>query len=119
MPKSCSTCMRPARKLEPCWHATGSTSLTIPRARKGHRRTAVTTDQLVHTLLGGLAIGCIYSLIALGITMIIRATEILHFAQGEMMMIGSMVGLSAYWLWGNPFFFALTFGVLGGGIISV
>src|ERR1700736_1199479 len=116
MPKSCSTCMRPARKLGPCWHPTGSTSLTIPRARKGRRRTAVTTDQLVHTLLGGLAIGCIYSLIALGITMIIRATEILHFAQGEMMMIGSMVGLSAYWLLVITFFLRLIFWILRRGI---
>ena len=52
----------------------------------------MTYDQLVHTVLGGLAIGCIYSLIALGISMIIRATDILNFAQGEMMMIGAMAG---------------------------
>ena len=51
----------------------------------------MTYDQLTHTLLGGLMIGCIYSLIALGISMIIRATDILHFAQGELVMIGAMV----------------------------
>jgi branched-chain amino acid transport system permease protein len=79
----------------------------------------VTTDQFVQTLLGGLAIGCIYSLIALGISMIIRATEILHFAQGEMMMIGSMMGLSAFWLVEMPFVLVLLFGILGGGLISV
>jgi branched-subunit amino acid ABC-type transport system permease component len=79
----------------------------------------VTTDQFVQTLLGGLAIGCIYSLIALGISMIIRATEILHFAQGEMMMIGSMMGLSAFWLAEMPFVLVLLFGIVGGGIISV
>ena len=79
----------------------------------------MTTDQFVQTLLGGLAIGCIYSLIALGISMIIRATEILHFAQGEMMMIGSMVGLSAFWLAEMPFVLVLLFGIVGGGIISV
>jgi branched-chain amino acid transport system permease protein len=79
----------------------------------------VTTDQLVQTLLGGLAIGCIYSLIALGISMIIRATEILHFAQGEIMMIGSMMGLSAFWLAEMPFVLVLLFGILGGGIASM
>jgi len=79
----------------------------------------VTTDQFVQTLLGGLAIGCIYSLIALGISMIIRATEILHFAQGEMMMIGSMMGLSAFWLAEMPFVLVLLFGIVGGVIISV
>jgi branched-chain amino acid transport system permease protein len=83
------------------------------------RRIAVTTDQLVQTLLGGLAIGCIYSLIALGISMIIRATEILHFAQGEIMMIGSMMGLSAFWLAEMPFVLVLLFGILGGGAASM
>jgi branched-subunit amino acid ABC-type transport system permease component len=78
----------------------------------------VTIDQFVQTLLGGLAIGCIYSLIALGISMIIRATEILHFAQGEMLMVGSMMGLSAYWLHEMPFVFVLLFGIIGGGMAS-
>ena len=79
----------------------------------------MTVDQLVQTTLGGLAIGCIYSLIALGISMIIRATDILHFAQGEMLMIGSMVGLSAYWLHGMPFVLVLLAGTVGGGLVSV
>ncbi len=67
----------------------------------------MTLDQFVQTTLGGLAIGCIYSLIALGISMIIRATDILHFAQGEMLMIGAMAGLSAYWMHGMPFLLVL------------
>jgi branched-subunit amino acid ABC-type transport system permease component len=79
----------------------------------------MTLDQFVQTTLGGLAIGCIYSLIALGISMIIRATDILHFAQGEMLMIGSMMGLSAYWMHGMPFVLVLLAGTLGGGLISV
>src|SRR4051812_24100051 len=49
-------------------------------------------------LVGGLAIGCVYSLVALGFAMIIRATGIIHFAQGEVMMLGSMSALSALWL---------------------
>jgi branched-chain amino acid transport system permease protein len=79
----------------------------------------MTLDQFVQTTLGGLAIGCIYSLIALGISMIIRATDILHFAQGEMLMIGSMMGLSAYWMHGMPFVLVLLAGTLGGGLVSV
>jgi branched-chain amino acid transport system permease protein len=79
----------------------------------------MTVDQLVQTTLGGLAIGCIYSLIALGISMIIRATDILHFAQGEMLMIGSMVGLSTYSLHGMPFVLVLLAGTVGGGLVSV
>jgi branched-chain amino acid transport system permease protein len=79
----------------------------------------MTLDQFVQTTLGGLAIGCIYSLIALGISMIIRATDILHFAQGEMLMIGAMMGLSAYWLHSLPFVLVLLAGTIGGGLVSM
>src|SRR3984885_4557197 len=83
------------------------------------RKRAMTVDQFVQTMLGGLAIGCIYSLIALGISMIIRATDILHFAQGEMLMIGSMMGLTAFRLQDMPFGFVLLTGILGGGLVSM
>jgi branched-subunit amino acid ABC-type transport system permease component len=83
-----------------------------------NREAAMSFDQFIQTLLGGLAIGCIYSLIALGISMIIRATDILHFAQGEMLMIGSMMGLSAFWLQNLPFGLVLLAGALGGGLVS-
>ncbi len=79
----------------------------------------MSADQLVQGLIGGLAIGCIYSLIALGITIIIRATEILHFAQGEIMMIGAMAGLSALWMVDLPFVLVLIVGMLGGGLAAV
>jgi len=79
----------------------------------------VTYEQLIQTTLGGLAIGCIYSLVALGISMIIRATDILHFAQGELVMIGAMAGLSAYWLHAMPFIFVLLSGMLGAGLLAV
>jgi branched-chain amino acid transport system permease protein len=74
----------------------------------------VPIDQFIQTLIGGIAIGSVYSLIALGISMIVRATDILHFAQGELVMIGCMAGLSAYWLNSMPFAFVLVFGMLGG-----
>jgi branched-chain amino acid transport system permease protein len=79
----------------------------------------MSVEQLVHGIVGGLAIGCIYSLIALGITMIIRATEILHFAQGEIMMIGAMTGLSAMWMTSLPFVVVLAMGMIGGGLAAL
>jgi branched-chain amino acid transport system permease protein len=79
----------------------------------------MSVEQFIQGVIGGLAIGCIYSLIALGITMIIRATEILHFAQGEIVMIGAMTGLSAFWLVGLPFVAILVIGMIGGGIAAM
>ena len=43
--------------------------------------------------------GSIYALIALGFTMIFKATEVVNFAQGELMMVGAYVN----------FFFVTTF----------
>ena len=69
--------------------------------------------------IGGLAIGCIYSLIALGFTMIIRATGILHMAQGEIVMLGALCGLSAHALFPMPFIALLAVGMLCGGVGAV
>ena len=44
----------------------------------------LSASQLIDIFVGGLAIGCVYSLIALGFAMIMRATSIIHFAQGEL-----------------------------------
>lgn len=49
---------------------------------------------ILDVLIGGIAIGCIYSLIALGYNMIIRAMNLLHFAQGEVMMVGALCGVT-------------------------
>ena len=75
-------------------------------------------EQLVQTGVGGLAIGCIYSLVALGISMIIRATEIQHFAQGELLMVGAFAGLSSLWLGHLPFPLVLLAGMAGGGAVA-
>lgn len=56
-------------------------------------------------LVNGIAVGCIYGLIALGFVLIYKATEVVNFAQGELMMLGAflaytfigLLGLN-YWL---------------------
>jgi len=71
-------------------------------------------------LAGGLAIGCVYSLVALGFAMIIRATGIIHFAQGELLMLGSMSGLSTLWLLPKlPAVAVLACGMLASGVLAV
>ncbi len=51
--------------------------------------------QLLQLIISGAAIGCIYALIALGFVLIYKATETVNFAQGDIMMIGGFVGLTA------------------------
>jgi branched-chain amino acid transport system permease protein len=74
---------------------------------------------LLEVAVGGVAIGCVYSLLALGYSMIIRASGIIHFAQGEVMMLGSMCGLSALWAapWLHPAFVLLV-GMVAGGALA-
>jgi branched-chain amino acid transport system permease protein len=62
---------------------------------------------IVDPLIGGIAIGCIYSLIALGYNMIIRAMDLLHFAQGEVMMVGALTGVTLVGLLKVPYLMAI------------
>src|ERR1700739_2105825 len=41
--------------------------------------------------LNGLAVGCIYGLVALGFVLIYKATELVNFAQGDLLMLGAFV----------------------------
>lgn len=50
--------------------------------------------QLLQLTIGGVAIGCVYALIALGFVLIYKATEMVNFAQGELMMLGGFVALT-------------------------
>jgi branched-chain amino acid transport system permease protein len=59
----------------------------------------------IQQLVGGMALGCVYGLIALGFVLVYKATEVVNFAQGDLMMLGGFVaytfvdqlGLN-YWL---------------------
>ncbi|MBL7012971.1 MAG: branched-chain amino acid ABC transporter permease [Candidatus Marinimicrobia bacterium] len=46
---------------------------------------------LIQESISGIALGSIYALIALGFTLIYKATEVVNFAQGELMMVGAYV----------------------------
>ena len=51
--------------------------------------------QVLQVLISGISQGCIYGLIALGFVLIYKATETVNFAQGELMMLGAFIGLTA------------------------
>ena len=56
----------------------------------------MTTAVLVHVVVSGLATGSIYALVAISLVIIYNATRTLNFAQGEMLMISTFVGFTAY-----------------------
>ncbi len=73
----------------------------------------------LNLLVGALAVGGVYSLIALGFSMIIRSTGILHFAQGDVMMMGAMAGLTTVILVPLPLPVLLIVGMIVAGMIGV
>ena len=76
-------------------------------------------DQFVELAAGGLAIGSIYGLIGLGFSMIVRATGIIHFAQGEVMMLGALAGWSVATFFSLPFPLVLLIGTIFGGLSAL
>ncbi|GIK79443.1 MAG: ABC transporter permease [Pseudorhodoplanes sp.] len=54
----------------------------------------MTLEIVAQQIVGGLALGFIYALIALGFTMMLRATELVNFAQGELVMAGAYIGFT-------------------------
>ena len=48
-------------------------------------------SDFLQVLVSGLSKGCVFGLIALGFVLIYKATEMLNFAQGELMMVGAFV----------------------------
>ncbi|NDG56049.1 MAG: branched-chain amino acid ABC transporter permease, partial [Betaproteobacteria bacterium] len=63
--------------------------------------------EVAQLLISGAAIGCIYALIALGFVLIYKATEVVNFAQGDLMMLGAFVAFSFSSLMGLGFWAAL------------
>jgi len=74
-------------------------------------------------LFGGMAMGSIYALIALGFVLIFKSTGILNFAQGEICMIGAFICFSFGNLLNFPyllsFLAAIALGAVLGGLIDV
>lgn len=74
-------------------------------------------NSIAQVLLSGLQIGCIYSLMALSFYVIISATGILNFAQGEWMMIAGVLGLSLLNI-GVPYPVAVIGSIAGATILA-
>lgn len=74
---------------------------------------------LLDPLIGGIAIGCIYSLIALGYNMIIRAMDLLHFAQGEVMMVGALSGVTLVSVLRVPYLVAIPLVMILCGLLGL
>ena len=72
----------------------------------------------IQQLVSGTALGCVYGLIALGFVLIYKATEVVNFAQGDLMMLGgffayTFISLLGFSYWSGFVLAVVTMGLLG------
>jgi branched-chain amino acid transport system permease protein len=78
--------------------------------------------QFAQQVVSGVAIGCVYGLVALGFVLIYKATEVVNFAQGELMMIGAFLAYTFIVLFGLGFWLGALLAILAtaafGGLLD-
>ena len=72
----------------------------------------MTSQYLLQLVISGLVVGSIYAAVALGFTIIYKATRVVNFAQGELLMVGAYVCYAFVVQMGVPFWAALLLTVL-------
>ena len=73
----------------------------------------------VQLLASGIALGCLYALVALGFVLIIKATDILNFAQGEVIMISAFICYFLVTALHLPFLVAVLITCVAAGLMGV
>ena len=66
----------------------------------------------IQLVFAGIAQGCIYALIGLGFSIIFKASEVINFAQGELLLVGAYIVSSGVFEWHLPFLAALLLGLV-------
>lgn len=67
----------------------------------------------------GLAVGAQYALVALGFVVIYRATRVINFAQGGLVMLGAYLTYNFHQTWDLPFFVAVLLAVAVSAALGV
>ena len=75
--------------------------------------------EVLQLLISGLSQGCVYGLIALGFVLIYKATEMVNFAQGDMMMLGAFIAFTFINGFGLPFTWGFLATIVCMGAIGV
>ena len=78
----------------------------------------MTTEYLLQLVISGLVVGSIYAAVALGFTIIYKATRVVNFAQGELLMVGAYVCYAFVVQMGVPFWAALLATVVFGMVLA-
>lgn len=75
--------------------------------------------EVVQLLISGISQGCVYGLIALGFVLIYKATEMVNFAQGDVMMLGAYVAITFITIWDWPYYWAVPAAIAVMAVVGV
>ncbi len=75
--------------------------------------------ELLQTTISGVSVGCIYGLVALGLVMLFKATEVLSFVQGEIMMMSAFIAYSCVSIFNLPYIAAVVISILMAGVLGM
>lgn len=73
----------------------------------------------VQFLVQGLALGAVYALVALGFVIIYKSTEVINFAQGELMLLGTYLVFAFKNQMGLGFYVAVALAVVGMAVFGL
>ena len=76
-------------------------------------------DYFIDLVIIGLSVGMVYALVALGISLIFSGLDIIHFAHGEIYMLGAFIGLFLFQQTGLPYIPTLMLAVILTGFVGV
>lgn len=68
---------------------------------------------IAQAVISGVVTGCIYALVALSLVIVFKTTDVVNFAGGEFVMVGSFLGLFALVYMGVGYAIALAFAAVG------
>jgi branched-chain amino acid transport system permease protein len=73
----------------------------------------------IDLVIVGLSIGMIYGLVAIGISLIYSGLDVVHFAHGEIYMLGAFIGLTVFKAFALPFPLVLLASMIITGLVGV
>ncbi len=73
---------------------------------------------LLQFVVGGLAAGTLYGLVALGIVLLYRSSRVLNFAHGDLAALGAFVAFTFLVRWGWPFLPSVAASLAGGALVG-
>ncbi|MFO1159191.1 MAG: branched-chain amino acid ABC transporter permease [Reyranellaceae bacterium] len=69
--------------------------------------------------VGGLTAGSLYALVAMGFNILYRPTNVFNFAQGDLVMLGAMLGATVMTMLGMPWFVGAVVAMLAVAVLAL